>query len=84
MFRDLATKVQAVQKKALEEAIEDRAEVTGLCQELVSSRACQRATPNTPTKGATAALANMSFARANTNQQPLQSLLAALASGITP
>lgn len=78
-FKDLATKVQAVKKKELEEAVEDRAEVTTLRQELASSRSYQRAAPETPTRGATAALANMSFGRANTGQQPIQSLLAALA-----
>lgn len=80
-FQDLATKVQGVKKKALEEAVEDRAEVTKLRQELASSRSYQRAAPETPTRGATAAMANMGFARANTTQQPLQSLIAALTGG---
>lgn len=70
-FKDLATKVQAVKKKELAEAVDDRAEVTTLCQELASSRSYQRAAPETPTRGATAAMANMGFARTNTTQQPL-------------
>lgn len=37
-----------------------------------------------PTRGATAALANMSFGRANASQQPLQSLIAALGGGVAP
>lgn len=80
-FKDLATKIQAVKTKVLEEAIEDRAELTALKRELATSRTSQRAASSSSIGGLTTAMANMSFAKPAGNQQTLQSLLTALANG---
>lgn len=82
-FEDLASKVMGVRRKALKEAMEERQEVTKLNEELRQVRATARAAPETPTRGATAALAGLSFNRA-TQQPPLQSLLSAFTQAAQP
>lgn len=83
-FQELATKVQAVKKRVLEEAVEDRAEVATLRRELASSRTNQRAAADTSTKALTAAMSNLTFGKTNSQQSQLQSVISALANGMAP
>lgn len=75
-FTDLAIQVKAVPRQHLEERVEAEKKLVKL-MEMAEKASKARAAPDTPTQGATLALANMSFRRA---KAPIQSLVNALAS----
>lgn len=75
-FSDLVSKVQAVSKKRLEMAVAATARLERLTM-LAEGASRAQTTPETPTRGATAAFANMAFGGAK-KQTPIPSFLSAL------
>ncbi|KAF7970898.1 hypothetical protein HWV62_22656 [Athelia sp. TMB] len=72
-FSNLVSQVQAIPKKRLEAAVAATAKLDRITM-LAEGAAQARAAPETPTRGATAALANMTFGAAR-SQIPMPALL---------